>query len=94
MDTPYLKGLLGEAAASASWHDTFLGQRYPSLVQRRGKMRALVAVSRSIPVIVCELLYDPAARSQNLGYDHYATTVNTPDAPETTSTHSRHSATR
>ena len=34
---PYLKGVLGEAAAAAAKTDTFLGERYRRLVTRRGK---------------------------------------------------------
>ena len=37
---PYLKGVLGEAAAAAGRTDTFLGERYRRLVRRRGKLRA------------------------------------------------------
>ena len=53
---PYLKGALGEAAAAAARTDTFLGERYRRIVRRRGKLRALVAVARSILVIVWHLL--------------------------------------
>src|SRR6266568_4950363 len=53
---PYLKGVLGEAAAAAAKTDTFLGERYRRLVKRRGKRKALVAVARSILVIVWRLL--------------------------------------
>ena len=49
---PYLKGLLGEAAAAAAKSETFLGERYRRIVKRRGKLKALVAVARSILVIV------------------------------------------
>ena len=49
---PYLKGVLGEAAAAAAETDTFLGERYRRLVTRRGKLKALVAVARSILVTV------------------------------------------
>jgi transposase len=68
---PYLKGVLGEAAAAAAKTDTFLGERYRRLVRRRGKLRALVAVARSILVIVWHLLADPAARFTDLGADYY-----------------------
>jgi transposase len=69
---PYLKGVLGEAAAAAAKTDTFLGERYRRLVKRRGKLKALVAVARSILVIVWHLLADPAARFHDLGTDFYA----------------------
>jgi transposase len=49
---PYLKGVLGEAAAAAAKTNTFLGERYRRLVKRRGKLKALVAVARSILVII------------------------------------------
>ncbi len=49
---PYLKGALGEASAAAAKTDTFLGERYRRIVKRRGKLRALVAVARSILVII------------------------------------------
>src|SRR6185437_7682870 len=45
---PYLKGVLGDAAAAAAKTSTFLGQRYRRIVKRRGKLKALVAVARSI----------------------------------------------
>lgn len=69
---PYLKGVLGEAAAAAAKTDTFLGERYRRLVKRRGKLKALVAVARSILVVVWHLLADPAARFHDLGTDFYA----------------------
>ena len=64
---PYLKGALGEAAAVAARTDTFLGERYRRIVKRRGKLKALVAVARSILVIVWNLLADPTARFHDLG---------------------------
>src|SRR5450631_1581302 len=69
---PYLKGALGEAAAAAARTDTFLGERYRRIVKRRGKLRALVAVARSILVIVWHLLADPAVCFRELGPGHYA----------------------
>jgi len=50
------------AAAVAARTDTFLGARYRRLVKRRGKLKALVAVARSILVVVWRLLADPSAR--------------------------------
>ena len=67
----YLRGVLGEVAAGAARTDTFLGERYRRLVRRRGKQRALVAISRSILVIVWHLLADPSARFADLGPDYY-----------------------
>jgi transposase len=68
---PYLKGVLGEAAAAAAKTDTFLGERYRRIVKRRGKLKALVAVARSILVIVWHLLTDPTARYHDLGADYH-----------------------
>ena len=69
---PYLKGVLGEAAAAAARTDTFLGERYRRIVKRRGKLKALVAVARSILVIIWHLLADPAARYHDLGAGYHA----------------------
>jgi transposase len=74
---PYLKGVLGEAAASAARTATFLGERYRRIARRRGKLRALVAVARSILVIVWHLLSDPAARFDELGAGYYASRIDT-----------------
>jgi transposase len=72
---PYLKGALGEAAAVAARTDTFLGQRYRRIVKRRGKLKALVAVARSILVVVWHLLADPNTRFHDLGPDYYTNRV-------------------
>jgi len=72
---PYLKGVLGTAAASASRTNTFLGERYRRIVKRRGKGKALVAVARSILVIVWHLLADPTATYHDLGADYYTTRI-------------------
>jgi len=74
---PYLKGVLGEAAAAAARTNTFLGERYQRIVKRRGKLKALVAVARSILTIVWHLLSDPAARFRDLGPDYHATRTDT-----------------
>ena len=73
---PYLKGVLGEVASAAAKTDTFLGERYRRLVRRRGRQRALVAVSRSILVVVWHLLNDPSARFVDLGSDFYDRRLN------------------
>lgn len=67
----YLKGVLGEVATAAAKTDTFLGARYKRLVRRRGKRRALVAVARSILVIVWHVLNDSDARYHDLGADYH-----------------------
>jgi transposase len=74
---PYLKGVLGDAAAAAAKTNTFLGERYRRLVKRRGKLKALVAVARSILVIVWHLLADPTARFHDLGADFSTNRTNT-----------------
>src|SRR6478672_3193872 len=48
----YLAGILGEAAVVAGRTDTFLGARYRRIAKRRGNKRAIVAVGRSILVII------------------------------------------
>jgi transposase len=73
---PYLKGVLGTATATAARTDTFLGERYRRLVKRRGKLKALVGVARSILVVVWHLLADPTARFHDLGSEYYSTQIN------------------
>ena len=72
---PYLKAALGEAATAAAKTDTFLGERYRRLVRRIGKRKALVAIARSILVIVWHLLADPTARFHDLGADYHASRI-------------------
>jgi transposase len=74
---PYLKGALGRAAAAAARTETFLGSRYRRLVKHRGKLKALVAVARSILVVVWHLLSDPTGRFHDLGPDFHTRQVNT-----------------
>ena len=74
---PYLKGALGHAAAAAAKTNTFLGERYRRIVKRRGKLKALVAVARSILVIIWNMLNDPTARFRDLGADYHTTRINT-----------------
>lgn len=71
----YLARALGEAAVSAGKTDTFLGERYRRIARRRGKKRAIVAVGRSILVIVWHLLSDPQDRFADLGPDFYDTRI-------------------
>jgi transposase len=74
---PYLKGALGEAAVAAAKTNTFLGERYRRIVKRRGKLKALVAVARSILVVIWHLLSNPAARFRDLGPDYHLNRVAT-----------------
>jgi transposase len=73
---PYLNGILGEIAASASRTDTFLGERYRRIARRRGKRKALAAIARSILVIIFHLLADREARFFDLGPGWYDTHIN------------------
>jgi transposase len=73
---PYLARVLGEAAVAAGRTNTFLGERYRRIARRRGTKKAIVAVGRSILVIVWHLLADPTARFHDLGADFYDTRSN------------------
>lgn len=73
---PWLKGMIGEAAMAAARTDTFLGARYRRLVKHRGHKKAIVAVARSMLVIVWHVINDPAARFEDLGADHHQRLVN------------------
>ena len=74
---PYLKGVLGEAATAAAKTNTFLGERYRRIVKRRGKLKALVAVARSILVVVWHLLTDTNVRFHDLGADYHTRHIDT-----------------
>lgn len=74
---PWLKGPLGEIAATAARSNTFLGERYRRIAKRRGKRKALVATARAILVIIFHLLSDPSARFQDLGPDYYEDRIST-----------------
>ncbi len=67
----YLARVIGEAAVTAGRSGTFLGERYRRIARRRGKKRAIVAVGRSLLVIIWHLLSDPEARFHDLGSDFY-----------------------
>ena len=72
----YLARILGEAAVGAARTDSFLGERYRRIARRRGSKKAIVAVGRSILVIVWHLLSDPDARYSDLGSDFYGKRIN------------------
>ena len=72
----YLARVLGEAAVSAGRTDTFLGERYRRIARRRGKKRAIVAVGRSILVIIWHLLNEENTQFHDLGPDYYDSRVN------------------
>ena len=72
----YLARVLGEAAVGASRTNTFLGERYRRIARRRGKKKAVVAVGRSILLIVWYLLRDEAAQFEDLGAGYYDSRIN------------------
>jgi transposase len=72
---PYLARVLGEAAVAAGRTNTFLGERYRRIARRRGTKRAMVAVGRSILIIIWHLLSDPDARFHDLGPGFYDTRI-------------------
>jgi transposase len=73
---PYLARVLGEAAVAAARTDTFLGVRYRRIARRRGKKKAIVAVGRSILVIIWHVLSDPDTRYHDLGSGFYDQRIN------------------
>ena len=74
----HLKAALGVVAMSISHtRNTYLGNRHHRLMARRGKLKALVAVARSILVIVWNLLNDPTARFHDLGPDYHTNRIAT-----------------
>jgi transposase len=90
----YLARVLGEAAVTAGRTDTFLGERYRRLARRRGKKRAIVAVGRSMLVIIWHLLSDPRPATPTSAPTS-TTSASTPNAASApTSTSSRPWATR
>jgi len=72
----YLARVLGEAAVTAGRTDTFLGERYRRIARRRGKKKAIVAVGRSILIIVWHLLAEPDTRFTDLGPGFYDQRIN------------------
>ena len=73
----YLARTLGEAVVCIGRTNTFLGARYRRLVRRRGKKKAIVAVGRSMLVIIWHLLANPNTDFHDLGADHYDRHINT-----------------
>jgi transposase len=71
----YLARVLGNVAVAAGKTDTFLGERYRRLARRRGKKKAIVAIGRSLLVIIWHLLHQDDARFHDLGADFYTTRI-------------------
>ena len=67
----YLKRRPRRGRGAAAKTDTFLGERYRRLVVAEASQSALVAIARSILVVVWHLLADPNARFNDLGSDFY-----------------------
>ena len=67
----YIRGALGQAAMTAAKTDTRLGAMYRRIARKRGKQKAIVAVSRVICEIAWILICDPSARYAELGPDYY-----------------------
>ena len=72
----YLARVLGGAAVGASTTNTFQGERYRRIARRRGKKKAIVAVGRSILVIIWHLLHDDTSRFHDLGPGYYDSRIN------------------
>jgi len=69
---PCLRAALGRAAMTAARTGTYLGERYRRIARRRGKQKAIVAVSRTICEIAWMIITDPSVRFSELGPDYYA----------------------
>jgi len=68
---PYLRGALGQCVMTAAKTDTRLGEQYRRIARRRGKQKAIVAVSRVICEIAWILISDPGARFTDPGPSYY-----------------------
>jgi transposase len=68
----HLRAILGEVAwAIAHTRDNYLSAQYHRLARRRGKQKAIMAVSHSVLVILYHVLRDKKPY-QDLGADHFA----------------------
>jgi hypothetical protein len=66
------------ARPTPSW-----GERYRRLVKRHGKLKAPVAIARTMLVIIWHLLADRAARYHDLGASYYTSRLDTgPPRPQ------------
>jgi hypothetical protein len=74
-DNSYLARVLGNCATAADKTDTFLGERYRRIARRRGKKKALVAVGRSLLVMIWHVSSDPDTKFCDLGADFYDTRI-------------------
>jgi transposase len=67
----YIRGAPGQAAMTAAKTDTRPGAMYRRIARKRGKQKAIVAVSRIICEIAWILICDPGARYQEPGPGYY-----------------------
>jgi len=67
-----LRGAPGQCVMAAARTGTRLGGQYRRIARRRGKQKAIVAVSRVICEIACILIAGPAARFTGPGADYYS----------------------
>jgi len=68
---PYLKGVLAEVVwAISHTKNNYLSAQYHRLARRRGKQRAVVAVSHSVLVIIYQVLRNKQP-STDLGADYF-----------------------
>ncbi|MGH3181825.1 MAG: IS110 family transposase [Streptosporangiaceae bacterium] len=72
----YLRGALGQAAMAVARTDTRLGAMYRRIARKRGKQKAIVAISRIICEIAWILICDPGTRFEELGPDYLDTRRN------------------
>lgn len=73
----YLARALGQAVNGLRRGNSFLAHRYRRLARRIGKLRAIVAVSRSLLTIIWHLLTDPTLTYRDLGPDYYDRHIDT-----------------
>jgi transposase len=69
---PCLRGAPGQSSMAVARTDTRLGEQYRRTARRRGKQKAIVALSRVICEVSCILIASPAARFTDLGAGYYS----------------------
>jgi transposase len=70
--SPCLRAAPGRAAMTAAKTGTYPGERYRRIARRRGKQKAIVAVSRTICEIARMIITGPSVRFSELGPGYYA----------------------
>ena len=68
---PYLRGALGQCVMASARTSTRLGAQYRRIARKRGKQKAITAVSRVICEIAWILISDPGARFTDPGPGYY-----------------------